>query len=208
MKTSISRIFYGLFVTLLTLSARAQQTGVLIAQSVNQGSSQNQITSASQILQISMPQKSLGRKLLDNTTLNYYHQFLGPTAGGPANQTYNVFQEGLDSPGTGYAPYQSFQAVNLRHQISFDWAIGATLSAVNGHTSEVQNVDDQAGKQLKDGVGDGTRHHGSCRNVGVCVCVCALLTPAMHSNHALTSNGPRLPMCDIVPVHSGRGDGV
>lgn len=141
MKISTSRLLFCLLLGFASLNARAQQSGVLIAQSVNQGSAQNQFSSPSQILQISMPQKSLGRRLLDNTTLNYYHQFLGPTAGGPANQTYNVFQEGLDSPGTGYAPFQSFQALNLRHQITFDWAIGATLSAVNGHTSEVQNVD-------------------------------------------------------------------
>src|SRR5690606_31578044 len=38
-------------------------------------------------------------------------------------------------------PLQSFHAVNLRHQISTNWAIGATLSAANGYTSAVENRD-------------------------------------------------------------------
>jgi hypothetical protein len=122
-------------------NASAQIMGPFIAQSNNQGSFQNQNTSDSQILKTSMPQKDLARRLLDNTTLNYYQQFLGPTAGGAGNMTYNVFQEGLDSPGTGFAPYQSFHAINLRHQINTDWALGATLTAVNGYTTAVKNQD-------------------------------------------------------------------
>jgi hypothetical protein len=110
------------------------------SQSSNQGSFQNQGQNQTQVLSIGMPQKSLGQRLLDNTSLGYYQQFLGPTAGG-GNYTYNVFQEGLDSPGSGKAPYQSFHAMNLRHQINTDWAVGATLSAVNGYTKEVQNKD-------------------------------------------------------------------
>lgn len=115
----------------------------LIAQSsTNQGNFQNQTASQqAQIMRAKMPTQSLGRRLLENTSLSYYQQFLGPTLGGPSGQTYNVFQEGLDAPNTGYAPYQSFHAVNLRHQITKDWAVGATLSAVNGYTREVQNID-------------------------------------------------------------------
>lgn len=122
-------------------AAKAQSSFHTLAQSSNQGSFQNDSKNQAQVLQISMPQKSLGRRLLENTTLGYYQQFLGPTAGGNGNETYNVFQEGIDSPGSGRAPLQSFHAVNLRHQITSNWAVGATLSAVNGYTKEVQNRD-------------------------------------------------------------------
>src|SRR5690606_6310396 len=114
----------------------------LIAQSSNRGNYQNQTASQqAQIIRAKLPTQSLGRRLLENTSLSYYQQFLGPTFGGPSGQTYNVFQEGLDAPNTGYAPYQSFHAVNLRHQITKDWAVGATHSAVNGYTRGVQNID-------------------------------------------------------------------
>lgn len=83
-----------------------------------------------QILQIHMPQKSLGKRLWENTSLGYYQQFLGPTATGPANETYNPFQ-------SGRAPLQSFHSANLRHQINSDWAVGATLAATNGYTEQV-----------------------------------------------------------------------
>lgn len=99
-----------------------------------------QSSNTGQVLQIGMPQKSLGRRLWENTSLGYYQQFLGPTATGGGN-TYNVFQEGLDTPNSGFAPMQSFHAVNLRHQINTNWAVGATLSAVNGYTREVENKD-------------------------------------------------------------------
>lgn len=122
-------------------AAKAQSSFQTLAQSSNQGSFQNDSKNQAQVLSISMPQKSLGRRLLENTTLGYYQQFLGPTAGGNGNETYNVFQEGIDSPGSGRAPLQSFHAVNLRHQITANWAVGATLSAVNGYTDEVENRD-------------------------------------------------------------------
>lgn len=119
-----------------------------LAQSSNQGSFQN---NQAQVLQISMPQKSLGRRLLENTSLSYYQQFLGPTAAGRGSETYNVFQEGIDAPGSGRAPLQSFHAVNLRHQINADWAVGATLSAVNGYTKEVRNKTPNGGSITNDG---------------------------------------------------------
>ncbi|WPU63625.1 hypothetical protein [Peredibacter starrii] len=103
-----------------------------------------QSSNTGQVLQIGMPQKSLGRRLWENTSLSYYQQFLGPTAAGGGN-TYNVFQEGLDTPNSGFAPMQSFHAVNLRHQINTDWAVGATLSAANGYTKEVNNKDRSGG---------------------------------------------------------------
>lgn len=123
-------------------SANSNSASNMVAQATsNQGSFQNQGLNQAQVLQISMPQKSLGKRLLENTTLGYYQQFLGPTASGSMNETYNVFQEGIDSPNTGRAPLQSFHAVNLRHQITTDWAVGATLSAVNGYTNAVENTD-------------------------------------------------------------------
>jgi hypothetical protein len=137
----------AIFVSLLMIqAARAQSSSgnsstPLLAQSNSQNSIQNQNTNQAQVIQISMPQKSLGQRLWDNTTLSYYQQFLGPTASGSGSETYNVFQEGIDSPNSGRAPLQSFHAVNLRHQINTDWAVGATLSAVNGYTDEVQNKD-------------------------------------------------------------------
>lgn len=106
-----------------------------------QRNTQNQYLQSGQVLQLSMPQKSLARRLWENTSLSYYQQFLGPTAAGSGSETYNVFQEGIDSPNSGRAPLQSFHAVNLRHQINTDWAIGATLSASNGYTKEVENKD-------------------------------------------------------------------
>lgn len=124
----------------VSASLSAQETKVLLAQSSNRGNFQNQIQSG-QIIKSSIEQKSLGERLLKNTSLSYYQQFLGPTLSGNSNETYNVFQEGIDSPGSGRAPLQSFHAVNLRHQINTDWALGATLSAVNGYTDEVENRD-------------------------------------------------------------------
>ena len=86
--------------------------------------------SQGQILQINMPQKSLTKRLLENTSLNYYHQFLGPTVAGRGGESYNVFQEGR-------TPYQSFHAFNLRHQLNSNWAIGTTLAAVNAYGETV-----------------------------------------------------------------------
>lgn len=132
----------AVFVLLVMIQAARAQTGgaPLFAQnSANGGSFQNSAGNQAQVLQIGMPQRSLGRRLLENTSLSYYQQFLGPTASGKSTETYNVFQEGVDDPNTGRAPLQSFHAVNLRHQINTDWAIGATLSAVNGYTDAVTN---------------------------------------------------------------------
>lgn len=132
----------AVFVLLVMVqAARAQVSSApLLAQSTSSsGQFQNSTGNQAQVLQIGMPQRSLGRRLLENTSLSYYQQFLGPTASGNGGETYNVFQEGLDNPGTGRAPLQSFHAVNLRHQINTNWAVGATLSAVNGYTDAVQN---------------------------------------------------------------------
>ncbi len=131
--------------TLSTGGAFAQSTNdPVFAQVNNQGSyqAQNQ-TVPGQVIQRSLPRKDLARRLIDNTSLSYYQQFLGPTPVGSGSETYNVFQEGIDSPGTGRAPLQSFHALNLRHQITQDWAIGTTLSAVNGYTREVRNENDK-----------------------------------------------------------------
>jgi hypothetical protein len=116
-----------------------------LAQSINQSSLQGQALSQSQSIQMKLPKTSVGKRLLDNTSLTYYQQFLGPTASGSSSETYNVFQEGIDSPGSGRAPLQSFHAFNLRHQINADWAIGSTFSAVNSYTSEVTNKDNKGG---------------------------------------------------------------
>ncbi len=129
----------AVFVLLVMIQAARAQTPMLAQSTSNSGQFQNSAGNQAQVLQIGMPQRSLGRRLLENTSLSYYQQFLGPTAAGPGGETYNVFQEGIDDPGTGRAPYQSFHAVNLRHQINTSWAVGATLSAVNGYTDEVVN---------------------------------------------------------------------
>lgn len=91
-----------------------------------------------QVLQIKMPQKNLARRILESTTLTYYHQFSGPTMSG-GTETYNVFQEGVDIERSGRAPLQSFHAANLRFQLSEKWAIGASIAAANGYTGEVEN---------------------------------------------------------------------
>ncbi len=91
---------------------------------------QNQPFAQGQVLQTQMPQQSLGRTLMQNTSLNYYTQFLGPTVGGPGGQSYNVYQE-------GNTPYQSFHAANLRYQFNPDWAMGVSLAAVNAYGETV-----------------------------------------------------------------------
>jgi hypothetical protein len=79
------------------------------------------------------------RKFLQNTYLDYYQQFLGPTLSGPASQTYNVYQEGMDTPRSGRAPLQSFHTLTLRHKITDSWGVGASIAAVNGYGSPVEN---------------------------------------------------------------------
>lgn len=137
-------VLAGFMILIMLNAAQAQSNdpnnfnqGNLLAQR----NSQNQYLQQGQVLQQAMPQKSLAQRLWENTSLSYYQQFLGPTAAGNGSETYNVFQEGIDAPNSGRAPLQSFHAVNLRHQINTDWAFGATLSASNGYTKEVQNKD-------------------------------------------------------------------
>lgn len=142
LSSNILILVMAAFVILVMINAAQAQSSDrsgLVAQT----NSQNQYlqNNPGQVLKLKMPQKSLARELWDNTSLSYYQQFLGPTASGKASETYNVFQEGIDSPNSGRAPLQSFHAVNLRHQINFDWAVGATLSASNGYTDEVENKD-------------------------------------------------------------------
>lgn len=85
-----------------------------------------------QVLKKDMNQKSLGRKILDNTSLSYYHQLLGPTLSGQSGETYNVFQESR-------SPYQSFHAASLRYAINPDWSVGVSIAAVNAYGDTVTN---------------------------------------------------------------------
>lgn len=97
-----------------------------------------------QVLQINMPQRSLLRKLVEDTSFSYYHQFLGPTVGGAGGESYNVFQEGR-------TPYQSFHAMSLRHQLNPDWAIGASLAVVNAYGETVTSQQNGSrSKMLRD----------------------------------------------------------
>lgn len=114
----------------------------LIAQAANRlNQTGGAPSSRANTLSMKMPQKSGLRKTLENFSLSYYHQFLGPTLSGPGGQTYNVFQEAINRPGTGQAPLQSFQSFNLRYQINDDWAVGSTLAFSNGYTEEVRFSD-------------------------------------------------------------------
>lgn len=79
------------------------------------------------------------KKFLKNTNLSYYQQFLGPTLSGPSTETYNVYQEGMDTERSGRAPLQSFHTLSLRYKLNDDWAIGGSVAAVNGYTEEVAN---------------------------------------------------------------------
>jgi hypothetical protein len=101
----------------------------------------NQNIPRGSVLSIKMPQRSLMRKLKEDTTLTVYQKFLGPTAAGRSDQTYNVFQASGSGPEqkSGRAPIQSFHAANLRHQINSDWAVGASLAATKGYAAAVTN---------------------------------------------------------------------
>ncbi len=79
------------------------------------------------------------RKFLKNVNLGYYQQFLGPTLSGPSGETYNVYQEGMDTPRSGRAPLQSFHTLSLRYKISEMWGVGGSVAAVNGYTDQVRN---------------------------------------------------------------------
>ena len=85
-----------------------------------------------QVFQTELPKPSVGETLMKNTSLGYYHQFLGPTVSGPNGETYNVFVEGK-------SPYQSFHAANLRYTINSDWAMGVSLAAVTAYGDSVTN---------------------------------------------------------------------
>lgn len=117
---------------LLTINmAKAQVSGA-------NTNSQNSLQ-GNNVITTKTPRKNFGSMLLQKTSLSYYHMFLGPTLGGPSNETYNVFQEGVDNPNTGRAPLQSFQSALLRFDFNQDWGIGASLAMSNGYTKEVTN---------------------------------------------------------------------
>jgi hypothetical protein len=132
----------------LMLMAQAQaQTESLVQNTTQNQQAQMQVgNNQSQVLRMDMPQKSFGRELLDNTTFNYYHQFLGPTVGSSSGgETYNVFIEGR-------SPYQSFHAMSLRYQLPKQWAVGASLAAVNvyGDTTTSQQTGIQSELSARD----------------------------------------------------------
>ncbi len=114
---------------------------LLAANSLNQQTNSNQSLPRGNVLSIKVTEKPLGTRLLENTTLGYYQQFLGPTMGGNSNETYNIFQAaGVGNErDSGRAPLQSFHIASLRHQINSDWGVGASLAMSNGYTSEVRN---------------------------------------------------------------------
>ena len=85
-----------------------------------------------QVIQTDVSQQTLRERVLSNTSLNYYHQILGPTLSGAGGETYNVFQESR-------SPYQSFHAANIRHQLNNDWAFGVSMAAVNAYGDTVTN---------------------------------------------------------------------
>ncbi len=134
--------FTILTITMLFSLSQEAYSGVVKRKIIKVSQANTQIRET-QVMRISMPQKAPEKKFLEKTTLGYYHQFLGPTAGGTQGVTYNVFQEGINSPGSGFAPYQSFHVISLRQEINADWAVGGTLSMVNGYTDEVQNTDNK-----------------------------------------------------------------
>ena len=121
---------------LLTIQMAKAQTVSTGANANSQNALQN-----NNVITTKMPKKTLGGQILQKTSLSYYHMFLGPTLGGPSNETYNVFQEGTDQVDTGRAPLQSFQSALLRFDINQDWGVGASLAMSNGYTGEVVNTD-------------------------------------------------------------------
>jgi hypothetical protein len=87
---------------------------------------------AGQVIEADVQADSWGEKILKKTTLNYYHQILGPTLSGAGGETYNVFQESR-------SPYQSFHAANIRYQLNSDWAFGLSMAAVNAYGDTITN---------------------------------------------------------------------
>lgn len=136
--------FKSLSVVAVALLAQGAFAQIIASNQNNQidnNQNNNQNIPRGNVLAIKMPQKGMGRKLVEDTTFTYYQQFLGPTLGGDGNQTYNVFQAAGSGPEqkSGKAPMQSFHAINLRHQITADWGAGVSLAASNGYTSTVRN---------------------------------------------------------------------
>ncbi len=124
-------VLAGILMLLTIQMAKAQSSGA-------NANSQNTLQ-GNNVITTKMPKKTFMGTLLQKTSLSYYHMFLGPTLGGPSNETYNVFQEGVDNPNTGRAPLQSFQSALLRFDITESWGIGASLAMSNGYTQEVVN---------------------------------------------------------------------
>jgi hypothetical protein len=89
-------------------------------------------TQAQPQVQTEMPQRSLGDSIRQNTTLGYYHQFLGPTVGGTGGETYAPFLEAR-------SPYQSFHAANLSYKMNTDWSIGVSIAASNAYGNSASN---------------------------------------------------------------------
>ncbi|MFL5786374.1 MAG: hypothetical protein ACJ76H_17275 [Bacteriovoracaceae bacterium] len=122
---------------LLLLTIQMAKAQVMTGANMNM---QNNLQS-NNVITTKMPRKSSFGKILERTSLNYYHQFLGPTIGGPSNETFNVFQTGVDQPKTGRAPIQSFQSALIRYDMNQDWGIGASLAMSNGYGGTVVNRD-------------------------------------------------------------------
>lgn len=127
-------VVLGGIILLLTIQFTQAQTVSTGANANSQNSLQN-----NNVISTKIPKKTFGDELLKKTSLSYYHMFLGPTLGGSANETYNVFQEGTDQANTGRAPLQSFQSALIRFDFNQVWGIGASLAMSNGYTNEVVN---------------------------------------------------------------------
>lgn len=119
----------GALVLIFMIQVAQAQTSINAPQIAKTENDQSQ--SNLQTIQTNLPSKNLGQRVLDNFSLSYYQQFLGPTMAGRYQETYNPFQEGR-------APLQSFHAFNLRYAINNDWAIGSSISVVNGYTERVE----------------------------------------------------------------------
>lgn len=127
-----------LFLSALSPFVLADTDPVKTSVSVGKASRSNREVRTMETISTDMSGSS-PKHILRNTSLAYYQQFLGPTLSGPSNQTYNVYQEGLDTPRSGRAPLQSFHTLTLKQRLTDSWAIGASVAAVNGYTDPVQN---------------------------------------------------------------------
>lgn len=106
--------------------------GLVMGLMLQMAQAQTQGQSAPQVLQTELPERSLGDTIRQNTTLGYYHQFLGPTVGGTGGETYAPFLEGR-------SPYQSFHAANLAYKMNPDWTIGVSIAASNAYGDTASN---------------------------------------------------------------------